>query len=230
MISGYEELDVRRTPLGELILRRRVVPGLGDAPIFEVKLDGELLMSSLLTESERALATLALPAVRGEAVDVLVGGLGLGFTAKAALDRERVRSVTVVELLPEVIEWHERGLVPLGPVLVGDARCRVVQGDFFQVLEEPGDAYGAILVDIDHAPDSWLHPDHAEFYGEAGLGRAKGRLRDGGVFGFWSSGRPRDAFAAGLASCFGAVETHEITVFNPLVGEDQTDTIYVAST
>jgi len=146
---------------------------------------------------------LLIPEARGDSLEVLVGGLGLGFTAKAALDRKRVRSVTVVELLPEVIRWHESGLVPLGATLSGDPRCRFVRGDFFRYLEEPGDRYHAILVDIDHAPDSWLHPAHGEFYDEAGIGRAAARLADGGAFGFWSSGRPDVEFEAGshVGSC-----------------------------
>jgi spermidine synthase len=147
-----------------------------------------------------------------------------------------VRSLTVVELLPEVIGWHERGLVPLGAALVGDSRCRLLEGDFFRLvadpavseLEPPGDGYGAILVDIDHAPDSWLHPAHASFYDVTGLGGAAALLREGGVFGFWSSGPTDAAFLETLSTAFPSAAAHEVTVLNPLIGEDQTDTIYVA--
>lgn len=232
----FEELARHRTPIGELVLRRRRVPGLGGEEIYEVKLDCDLLMSSLLTDSERALADLAIPEVAGTECDVLVGGLGLGYTAAAALGHDRVRSVTVVELLPEVIAWHEQGLVPLGAELTGDTRCRFLPGDFFRLVESPpgGDlplpdgGYAAILVDIDHAPDSWLCPGHGKFYREEGLGAAAAKLAPGGVFGFWSAGRPDPEFTALLDRTYESVSTHEIEVHNPLVGEDQTDTVYVA--
>jgi len=234
--ASYEELDFRRTALGDLLLRRRRTPGLPGVDIYEVKLDDDLLMSSLLTDSERALADFSLPEVTAGAVDVLVGGLGLGYTADAALTHDRVRSLTVVELLPEVIDWHERGLVPLGASLTSDPRCRFLAGDFFRLVTDPSGAdlrpppvgYGAILVDIDHAPDSWLHPAHESFYGESGLGRAAALLRAGGVFGFWSSGATDATFSEALETAFTAVEAHEVTVFNPLIGEDQVDTVYVA--
>jgi spermidine synthase len=236
MPLNFEEIDVRQTPLGELVLRRRRVPGLPDRDIFEVKLNDDLLMSSLLFESEQELARRALPEVAGDAFDVLVGGLGLGYTAMAALEDERVSTVTVVEMLPEVIEWHERGRVPLGEALTADPRCRFLEGDFFRTVEDPAGhglalpsgGYGAVLVDIDHAPDSWLHPDHEEFYDQAGLDGVAALLRPGGIFGFWSAGRPDADFSEALARSFPHVATHEIEVFNPLIHENQVDTVYVA--
>ena len=108
MSYAYEELDRRTTAIGELVLRRRRIPGLGNDPVYEIKRDDELLMSSLVNDSEIALAQSAIPHVGDGIFDVLVGGLGLGYTAWAALGFERVRSVRVVELLPEVIEWHRR--------------------------------------------------------------------------------------------------------------------------
>ncbi len=236
MPLNYEEIDYRRTPLGNLLLRRRRILGLPGQDIFEIKLNDELLVSSVLFESERQLAAKSLSLVRGDSLAVLVGGLGLGYTASAALSHPRVREVTVVELLPEVIRWHREGLVPLDPPLEDDPRCRFLQGDFFRMLRNPSDAglevpeggYGAILVDIDHAPDSWLHPHHRDFYGEVGLDRVAGLIAPGGVFGYWSAGRVKKGFLAVLNECFAGVETHEIEVENPLVGELQVDTIYVA--
>lgn len=224
----FEELDYRRTPLGELVLRRRRIAGL-DEDIYEVKLDDDLLMSSLLTASERALADLALHAIRGKGLDVLVGGLGLGYTAAAALAHGSVGSVTVVEVLPEVVEWHRKGLVPLGTDVVDDPRTRVVEGDFFRLIDSGLDGdFDAVLVDIDHSPESWLHPSHGGFYGGEGLAGAASRIRSGGVFGFWSSGRESADFTTLLADVFPEVAAHEIEVLNPLVGEEQVDTIYIA--
>ncbi|MDJ0521872.1 MAG: spermidine synthase [Planctomycetota bacterium] len=237
MSRTYEELDRRTTCIGELVLRRRIVPGLGpDQPVYEIKRDDELLMSSLVHDSEVALAQLAIPHVGDGIFDVLVGGLGLGYTAWAALGYERVRSVRVVELVPEVIEWHRRGLVPLGTELAEDPRCRLMEGDFFlfatdpsvRDLVHPADGYGAILVDIDHAPDAWLRPQHGGFYGEEALTRIAELLQPGGVFALWSCGEAQPAFEQALASTFPSVTTERIEVYNPLADRDQTDTIYLA--
>ncbi len=150
-MAAFEELDYSMTPLGELILRRREVLSLDRAEVFEVKLAGELLMSSIVNGAEIALAEFALtrqqpasgpcsagpPAMACDRRDVLVGGLGLGYTAKAALDADNIASVTVIEYLERVIAWHENELVPLGRSLTQDARCRLVHGDFFAVVGSP---------------------------------------------------------------------------------------------
>ena len=236
MPANYEEIDFCRSSLGDLILRRRQVAGIPGRDIYEIKLNDELLVSSLLSESEQELADRSLPEVTGEAFDVLVGGLGLGYTAAAALRDRRVKSVTVVEMLPEVIGWHERGMVPLETPLNADPRCRFHEGDFFRLLRDPPAAglptpeggYGAILVDIDHAPDSWLHLHHRDFYGEAGLEQVASLISPGGVFSYWSSGRVKEDFLTVLNGVFSSVTTHEIEVENPLIHELQVDTIYVA--
>ncbi len=225
------------TAIGELVLRRRVIPGLGtDEPVYEIKRDDELLMSSLVNDSEIALAQLAIPHVGDGIFDVLVGGLGLGYTAWAALGYERVRSVRVVELLPEVIDWHRRGLVPLGTELADDPRCRFLEGDFFVFATDPSvrdllhpqDGYGAILLDIDHAPDACLRPEHSSFYDPAALAATASLLQSGGVLAVWSCGGPQAAFAESLEAVFPSVRTEEITIYNPLADSEQTDTIYLA--
>src|SRR4051812_36307410 len=109
----FEELDFRPTPMGALSLRRRRQLSTG-IDVYEIKLGDEFLMSSLFTVAEIALARLGLGALQRTALDVVVGGLGLGYTAQAVLEDKRVRSLVVVDALPEVIEWHERGLLPLG--------------------------------------------------------------------------------------------------------------------
>src|SRR6056297_1875226 len=171
----FEELDYRPTPLGELILRRRTILSLNNREIHEIILGDEYLMSSLFTVVEVALSNLGLQKAREQFpdtdLDVVVGGLGLGYTAEAALKNERVGSLLVVDYLEPVIEWHEQGLVPLGSKLVADDRCRFVQGDFFRLAlgsdegrsfhpEEPRRKFHAILLDIDHSPDKLLHEQH----------------------------------------------------------------------
>src|SRR5450830_1216861 len=105
MSLSFEELDYRQTSFGALSLRRRREPKLG-VEVFEIKLGDEFLMSSLFTASEIALAQLGLAAISSDRLDVVVGGLGLGHTAKAVLKRRNVASLVVVEALEAVIDWH----------------------------------------------------------------------------------------------------------------------------
>src|ERR1700704_460203 len=130
MSLHFEELDFRPTAIGDLSLRRRKELSLG-IDIYEIKLGDEFLMSSLFTVSEIALARLGLGELSATDLDVVVGGLGLGYTARTVLEDARVGSLVVVDALPEVIEWHQRGLLPLGVQLTSDARTRLVHGDFF---------------------------------------------------------------------------------------------------
>ncbi len=124
MSRDFEELDYQATPLGELTLRRRRMLSLGGMEVYEVKLGDAFLMSSLFHEVEVALAHCGLSELEGDSWDVVVGGLGLGYTAVAALEHREVASLLVLDALPPVIDWHRRGLIPLGGLLTGDPRCR----------------------------------------------------------------------------------------------------------
>src|SRR4051812_16195560 len=116
-----KELGYENTPLGELTLRRRAEPGLDDQVVFEVKLGDEYLMSSLFTEAEQQLAVLGLGGLDGE-LDVVVGGLGLGYTAAEALKNEKVSRLLVIELFQTVIDWHRDGLLPMSSAIIEDDR------------------------------------------------------------------------------------------------------------
>ncbi len=118
MNLDFEELDYRKTPLGEISLRRRAEPRLEGKIVYEVKLGDEFLMSSLFTSSEIQLARLGLAALEGTGWDIVVGGLGLGYTAVAVLEDPSVASLMVVEVMGPVIDWHRRGIVPNGKTLV----------------------------------------------------------------------------------------------------------------
>src|SRR3954462_1715042 len=115
----FEEIDRRKTPMGEISLRRRLEPSL-EIDVYEIKLGDEFLMSSLFTVAETALASLGLAEAVGPSLDVVVGGLGLGYTARAALGDTRVNSMYVVDTSPEVIEWFQKGLLPLAAPLTSD--------------------------------------------------------------------------------------------------------------
>ena len=235
MSANFEELDYCPTPIGPLSLRRRKELKLG-VDVFEIKLGDEYLMSSLFTASEVALARLGLKTRDGEALDVVVGGLGLGYTAKAVLSHETVSSLLVVDFLEPVIEWHRTGLLPLGPELTGDARCRFRQGDFFTLSgseagfdpETPGRKFDVVLADIDHSPAALLDAGNGSFYRPDGLRRLTAHLRPGGVFGLWSDDRPDAAFTERLAGVFGAARAEPVTFHNPLLDRPFTQTVYIA--
>src|SRR5688500_17092290 len=110
MSIDFEELDYQETELGALILRRRRLASLEGREVFEIKLGESFLMSSLFTKVEIALAELGLAECETGELDVAVGGLGLGYTAVAALEHPAVRSVLVIEALSPVIGWHRGGL------------------------------------------------------------------------------------------------------------------------
>jgi hypothetical protein len=238
---ALEELDRRSTPLGEIVLRRRVEPS-RQVDVYEVRLGDEFLMSSLFTVSETALADLALGRCdeagedgAGEGLDVLVGGLGLGYTARAALRDRRVRSLYVVEAIDAVIDWHRNSLVPNAAELTGDARCHLVHGDFFCLIDDVHvvaggpDRYDAILVDIDHTPRRHLHPRHRAFYTPDGLRRVAHHLNGDGVFALWSDAAPDADFIDDLERVFPSTEAHVVTFPNFYTGEESASTVYLAS-
>jgi spermidine synthase len=237
MSRNFEELDFRSTPLGELSLRRRRLVSLGGMEIFEVKLGDAFLMSSLFHEAEMALADLGLSDLKGEAWDVVVGGLGLGYTAVAALGHREVASLLILDALPAVIEWHLRGLVPLGAQLRGDPRCQMRSGDFFAAArsadgfdqERPGRLWHAILLDIDHSPRHILHPDNAQFYEPDGLRALAAHLHPGGVFALWSDEAPDNEFLDALGAAFATARAHIVRFENPLLDGTSESTVYVAA-
>ena len=235
MSRDFEELDYRETPLGELSLRRRRMLSLG-IEIYEVKLAEAFLMSSLFHEVEEALAHLGLAELDGESWDVVVGGLGLGYTAAAALEHREVASMLIVDALEPVIEWHQRGLVPLGEKLTSDPRTRMLHADFFERAQsedgfdpqQPGRKFHAVLLDIDHSPRNLLHPRHALFYQADGLRALAAHLHAGGVFALWSDDPPDEGFLDELSGAFTNSRAHIVTFPNPLTEVDSASTVYVA--
>jgi spermidine synthase len=234
--AHFEELGWRQTPMGAISLRRRFDLSLR-ADVYEVKLDDEYLMSSLFTVAERALARLALERTPGPDLDVLVGGLGLGYTAQEALECNRIRSLTVVEYSDAVIDWHERDLLPDTAGLAADSRVTVVCADFFAVAtSEMGfdprrhrRPYDAMLLDIDHSPRHLLHDRHADFYSHDGLLAASAQIAPGGTFALWSDDAPDEDFSAVLNSVFTDVEARAVWFDNPLTRGRSANTVYLAT-
>ncbi|HCF94190.1 MAG TPA: spermidine synthase [Verrucomicrobia bacterium] len=233
MGAMLEELDYRRTEMGELILRRRRSPSVPDDWVYEVKLDDEMLMSSTVNASECALAELGVKAGGEHPSDVLVGGLGLGYTAVTALGFPQVRRLDVVEYMEPVIGWHRDRLVPMAARLMDDPRCTLIQDDFFEFIKRSSanrtGPYDVVLLDIDHSPESWLHERHAQFYTESGLKPLVDCLVPNGVFALWSADVPGADFLRQLKQVFDVVEPHTIRFFNPHIDEMDTNWIVVCT-
>lgn len=233
-LPRFEELAFRETAMGEISLRRRRDPQLG-VDVFEVKLGDEFLMSSLFTVAEVELSRLGLAALPDRPLDVVVGGLGLGYTARTAVEDPRVRSLTVVEALGEVVDWHRRDLLPDTAGLAADPRVRLLEGDFFALAAaagfdpvQPGRRFDAVLLDVDHSPRHVLHPSHAAFYSVDGLSELRRLLVDDGVFGLWSDDPPDDDFLPVLREVFADVDAHVVEFANPLTRGTSSNTVYVA--
>ncbi|QEW01923.1 spermidine synthase [Microbacterium lushaniae] len=232
MIARFEELDWQETRMGELTLRRRADPATGEL-IYEVKLKDEYLMSSLFTHAEEQLATLGLAAAEGTDLDVLVGGLGLGYTAATALHDSRVRKLDVIDALPAVIGWHERELLPMSAQLVRDPRVTLVHDDFFAVARRhpapEGARYDVILLDVDHSPRHTLDPSHADLYTSAGIESLARHLTDRGVFALWSDDPPDADFLTTLSSVLSDCSAHVVEFDNRLTGGISSNTVYIGT-
>jgi spermidine synthase len=232
----FEQIDSQPSVLGEITLRRRRIPALGDRDIYEVKLGDEFLMSSMFVDAEVALADQGLNAVDGDQLKVVVGGLGLGYTAEAALKNDRVSEMLVVDALDTVIRWHQQEKVPLGKVLNEDPRSRYVLGSFFDLAvseegfdpEAPGKLFDAILLDIDHSPRALLNDSNASFYNAESLGRMSLHLRPGGVFAMWSNEPPDEEFMAILRTLFTDVEANVVSFYNPFQNRESANTVFLA--
>ena len=228
-----EELAYHKTPLGELTLRRRTETLLENIEVFEVKLGDEFLMSSLFTEGEKELANLGLAGLEGE-LEVVVGGLGLGYTAAAALLNKNVRSLLVIDLFQEVIDWHRSRLVPLGKILSEDNRCEMRRGNFFELARTGFDSFDknrkfdAVLLDIDHSPRHFLDEENESFYSAEGLGALRKQLKAGGVFALWSNDPADESFTEHLRSQFGTAAAYNVEFTNPYTNAVSVNSVYVA--
>jgi len=226
--SNLEILAYEPTPLGILCLRRRELLNKPGTVVTEVTLNHESLMSSYHTASERALASVALEMFSGQEIQVLVGGLGLGYTASEVLTSNRVGQVEVVEFLHQVIEWLAQRLIPLADSLQSDSRLRVSQGDVYERLWHlPVKQFDLILIDVDHSPEEHLNGANHLFYTEEGLQRARLHLEKDGVLGVWSYAES-SPFADALRNVFSEVHIKPVTYKNIHINETLTDFLFFA--
>ncbi len=235
-MSNLEILAYEESQLGPLCLRRRELLSQPGVVVTEVTLNHEFLMSSLYTDSEETLARVALEGLEGNSLRVLVGGLGLGYTAHAALRSNRVAYVEVIDLLPQVIAWMKDGLVPLSDDLAQETaigRLEITEGDAYARLAEPAsDAdpkpFDAILIDIDHSPDERLDEDNSvPFYTAEGLRAAAQHLAPGGVLAVWSYAES-GPFVDALSEVFNEVSVVPVSYDNEMIQQRRTDWLFFA--
>jgi len=225
----FEVVDFVETPIGIVDLRRRLLPDANGGAVMQVHVDGYLLMSSANTVSERALATSALAAHASPSgpLEVLVGGLGLGYTAHAALHDPRVSRVVVLDLLPAVAAWMREGHLPLSAALNADPRLEIAEGDVYARLLGPvQERCDLLLIDVDHAPNDPLQPASAPFYTVEGQRRAMQHLAPGGVLGVWSA-EDDDEFARVLDAVYPWSRRERIRWSDEALGEKE-DVLFLA--
>ena len=226
--TNLDVLAYEKSPIGMICLRRRELVSSPGTIITEITVDHELLMSSYHTDSERALSSAALERHAGVDLSVLVGGLGLGYTAHEALRSQRVSKVDVVEYLPQVVDWMREGLVPLSEELNGDRRCEVIQADVYAMLAgKPERQYDLVLIDVDHSPDERLGEENGPFYTEPGLEKAKRHLAPGGLLGVWSYAE-HSPFVDALENVFERVDVVPVSFDNEVAQESETNWLFFA--
>lgn len=228
----FEFLAHQDTPIGTLILRRGELPDQPGEYVTEITLDHEFLMSSHITFSERALSRIALEMHSGANLRVLVGGLGLGYTAWEALKSPRVASADVVEYVPAVIQWMQQGLVPLSDELSSDPRFKPVRGNIYErLLDEPPQddrGFDLLLIDVDHAPSEHLGTSTNDlFYTADGLRMTQRHLAPGGLLGVWSYAES-SPFTEALAEVFAEVRAVPVAFHNDIIDEETTDWLFFA--
>jgi spermidine synthase len=199
-----------RSERGELVLRRRPHDG-----AIELRVNGVFVMDTAETTSERLLASSALAACRtqpSEGLDVLVGGLGLGFTLSELLADARVARVVVAEIEPEVLRWHRDGLVAVNRPALLDPRVQIRIADVRQVLASmPGQSLDLVLLDVDNGPDFLVYDSNADLYGSSFLRTCRAVLAPGGLTAIWSASRS-EPLAERMAEVFDAVQCQRIQV------------------
>ncbi len=174
---------------------------------FMIVLDRNELMNSRMSGSEEALATIACERLAGRrAPHLLIGGYGMGFTLRAALSALGPdATVTVAELVPEIIAWAKGPMAELTGGCLADPRVRVIEGDVADVIADGRRAYDAILLDVDNGPDGLTRKGNDRLYSLEGLAAAKAALRPAGILAVWSAA-PDPAFTKRLSKAGFAVQ------------------------
>lgn len=205
---------------GRLQLLRR-----GDE--YSIRFGDNELMGNQVRHSEEALATLVCGRLPRPDSHILIGGLGMGFTLGAALrSLPATATITVAELLPEIVDWANGALAHLFHDYLADPRVTVAMADVHDVIDGADGAFDAILLDVDNGPDGLIHIANERLYCNWGLRAAHAALKPGGTLAIWSA-YPDDEFVDRLEQARFAVE--EISVPAVVDGDDLTHTIWLAA-
>jgi spermidine synthase len=172
------------TPDGdELTLRQRDEE-------FEIRFNGWEIMSSRGSLSEESLARLVCEGLSRRSARILIGGLGMGYTVRAALDASNPNSrVIVSELVPAVIDWNRGPLASLARRPLEDRRVEVRSGSVIDILSISQHSFDGIILDVDNGPEAVLYQPNRFLYSAGGLELVKGALSVDGTFGIWSADR-----------------------------------------
>jgi spermidine synthase len=221
-VLEYVEVARAESERGELVLRERREPG---APsILELRANGIFVMDNAEFSSEEALASAALSLVDAPH-QVLVGGLGLGFTLHRVLADDRVERCTVVEIEEALVRWMRDGTIPHGQTVLADERAHLVVADVQAAVAEARDAsYDLVLLDVDNGPSFLVHEENARLYTADFLRRARRILRPGGAVVVWSTDRSEDLLA-GLDDVFDAADA----VRHPVRLQDRDESYWLLS-
>jgi spermidine synthase len=207
-VTEYAEVARAESPRGELVLRRRSEDRA--AGTLELRVNGVFVMDTRETTSEIELAALALDLVEHPR-EVVVGGLGLGFTAQRVLADPRVEKVMVVEIEEALIGWMRDGTVPHGPALLADKRLHLVNADIVMAIEEATSTYDLVLLDVDNGPGYLVHESNAGVYEQDVLAAIRRMLNLGGVLAIWSA-NPAPGLQATMERVFGSCTEHRYDV------------------
>ena len=195
---------------------------------YMICLERNELMSSRMSGSEVALATMSLERLGGRpAPRILVGGYGMGFTLRALLAETGPQAeIVVAELVPGVIDWARGPLVELAAGCLDDPRVYLRICDVGREIADPGAGFDAILLDVDNGPDGLTRPANDGLYSMKGLALAKAALRPGGVLAIWSAA-PDAPFTKRLAAAGFTVDEARVRARSN--GKGPTHTIWFAS-
>src|SRR3954453_1635886 len=228
--GAWEDVDRARamSERGEIVLRERREAGTeedGGPSILELRVNGAFVMDNVETRTERALATAALAQVE-EPRAVLVGGLGLGFTAHEVLSDRRVERLVVVEIEEDLVGWMRDGTVPPGPGYLADERLTLVVADIQQAVAEVApETYDLVLLDVDNGPGFLVYDENAKVYRPEFLSEVHGLLRPGGAVAIWSAAAAPDLQDA-ITQTFGHATPIPLDV--RLQGRDEQYWLYLA--
>jgi spermidine synthase len=207
-MTEYVEVARAESERGELVLRRRTEERTADA--LELRVNGVFVMDTRETGSEIELAAAALELVE-DPRDVVVAGLGLGFTTQRVLVDRRVERVMVVEVEPALVRWMRDGTIPHGPALLADRRVHVVEADIAMAVAEATSTYDLVLLDVDNGPGHLVHDSNSAIYEHEFIASTKRIINHGGALVVWSA-NPAPALQDVLREVFGNCTEHRYDV------------------